>query len=516
LPNFGTPADLSEAEYITGHSGEYRTQEKIERNYWWPRMGNQVKEYVRTCESCQRTKVHRYKQGSLHPHEQQTQPWRIIAMDLIGPLPMSNGNNAIQVFANTGSKAIHIEPVHMEINAEGVAKLLRDRVIRYHGVPEKIISDRDKRYSGNFMTELSKLLGIQLNTSTAYRPQTDGQTERSNQEIEQYLRIFINYHQTDWSDWLALAEFTYNDKINASTKTTPFFSMYGQHPWKGVEPIYKTKSEHAKNFASRMQKVRDEAAASLSKAQETMTKRYNLRRRTEPKFKVGDKVYVEATDIKQNRPSKKLSDKRVGPYVILEKRGEAAWKLNIPTTDRKYPVFNEELLTKYYEPPPHRTEERPAPEIIEDREEYEVEEILDHRRIGRGYQYYVKWKKTPVSEATWEPSRNLLPRAAVVLAEYIVAKNLPSPKSMSVRQVPIYKEGYWLDKYAKRFESKEETKEYPVKFLFLPRNGDVVPVEVKLPTDSMFVHKHYVNLKKTFNNNLLQREDESNCRDDDS
>ena len=88
-------------------------------------------------------------------------------MDLIGPLPMSNGNNTIQVFADTGSKAIHTEPAK-EINAEGVTKLMCDRVIRYHGVPEKIISDRDKRYSGNFMTELSKLLEIQLNTSTAY------------------------------------------------------------------------------------------------------------------------------------------------------------------------------------------------------------------------------------------------------------------------------------------------------------------------------------------------------------
>jgi hypothetical protein len=197
-------------------------------------------------------------------------------MDLISPLPMSNGNNVIQVFADTGSKAIYIEPVHMEINAEGVAKLLHNCVIRYHRVPEKIISDRDKRYSGRFMTELSKLLEIQLNTSMAYRPQTDGQTEQSNQEIEQYLRIFINYHQTDWSDWLALAEFTYNDKINASTKTTPFFSMYGQHPWKGVEPIYKMKSEHARDFAERMKKVRDEASASLSNAKEAMIKRYNL------------------------------------------------------------------------------------------------------------------------------------------------------------------------------------------------------------------------------------------------
>jgi hypothetical protein len=111
--------------------------------------------------------------------------------------------------------------------------------------------------------------------------------------------------------------------------------------------------------------------------------------------------------------------------------------------------------------------------------------------------------------------KNLLPRAAGILAEYIVAKNLPSPKLMSVRRVPIYKEGYWLDKYAKCFESKEESQSYPKKFLFLPRNGNVIPVDI-IPGDQMFVHKKYADLKKTFNNNLLQKDNESNRRDDDS
>jgi hypothetical protein len=209
-----------------------------------------------------------------------------------------------------------------------------------------------------------------------------------------------------------------------------------------------------------------------------------------------------------------LSDKCIGPYVILEKRGEAAWKLDMLTTDQKYLVFNEELLTKYYEPPAHRTEERPTPEIIEDQEEYEVEEIVNYRRIGRGYQYFIKWKGTPVSEATWEPSKNLLPRAPEILAEYIVAKNLPSPKSVTIQQVPIYKEGYWLNKYTKCFKFKEESQEYPKKFLFLPRNGEIIPVELKL-TDQMFVHKKYADLKKTFNDNLLWK-DKSNRRDNDS
>jgi hypothetical protein len=426
-------------------------------------------------------------------------------MDLIGLLPMSNGYNVIQVFADTGSKGIHIEPVNMEINAEGVAKLMRDHVIRYHGLPEKVISDRDKRYSGNFMTELYKLLGIKANVSMAFRLQTDRQTERANQEIEQYLHIFINYHQTDWSDWLAMVEFSYNDKVNASTKHTSFMLMHGRHPWKGSEPIYRSKLESAKEFVDRIKKVQDNAKAALEKAKKAMTKRYNLRRRKAPTFEVGMKVYVKVENIKQARPSKKLSDQYVGPYTILEKRGQSSWKLDIPSTDRKHPVFNEELLTKYYKPLAHRTDARPPAEIIENREENEVEEILKHRRIGKGYQYLVKWKDYPHSESTWEPSRNLLPRAAEILAEYIVSKNLKSPKDLSVQQVPIYKEGYWLDKYAKRFECKEESKDYPVKFLFLPRNGDVVPVEIKL-NNQMFVHKRYANLCKTFNNGLLQNE----------
>jgi hypothetical protein len=215
---------------LSGHPGEYRTQELIERNYWWPRLGNQVKHFVQTCEPCQRTKIKRYRPGQLHPHEIIENPWEVISMDLISPLPESNGYNAIQVWADTSTKAIHIEPTDMHVTAEGVAKLTCNYVIQYHGVPRKIISDRDPQYASEYMRELYKLLGIQANISTAYRPQTDGQTERANQEIEQYLRIFVDIHQKDWNEWLALAEFLYNDKVNSSTKMSPFFMNTGRHP----------------------------------------------------------------------------------------------------------------------------------------------------------------------------------------------------------------------------------------------------------------------------------------------
>ena len=134
---------------------------------------------------------------------------------------------------------------------------------------------------------------------------------------------------------------------------TPFFLTYGQHPWKGTEPIYKMKSESAKEFADRIKQVRDYAAAALEKAKAKIMQRYNLQRREAPKFEVEMKVYIKAENIKQAWPSKKLSDQYIGPYRILEKRGESSSLLDLPSTDMRYPVFNEELLLKYHEPLAH-------------------------------------------------------------------------------------------------------------------------------------------------------------------
>jgi len=343
-------------------------------------MGNQIKNYIRDCELCQRARTLRRTHGHLNPHEIAGGPWEIISMDLIGPLPESNGYDAIQVWVDTFTKRLHAEPVTMGINSEGVAKLTRDRVIRYHGVPRKIISDRDPRYVSGFMRELNRLLGIKMNPTTAYRPSSNGQVERMNQEIEHYLRIYVNYHQTDWSDWLSLAEFAHNDKASSSTKMSPFFADHGYHPWKGVEGRLESKNETAEEVADRMRKIREETTSALKKAQEHMKKYYDNKRVPAPEFKVGQKVYVDAENITTDRPSGKLDDQRRGPYEILEKVGRASWKLKMPGS--QYPVFNEQLLTLYHEPPPHRREKRPAATIVEGQKEFEVEEILKSRKRG--------------------------------------------------------------------------------------------------------------------------------------
>jgi hypothetical protein len=173
--------------------------------------------------------------------------------------------------------------------------------------------------------------------------------------------------------------------------------------------------------------------------------------------------------------------------------------------DEKYPVFNEELLTPYNKPPLHWTDKHPPAEIIDDYEEYEVESILQHRRVGQGYQYLIKWKDYPHSENTWEPSCNLLPRAAIILAEYVTANKLPQ---IITAQVPIFPTGYWLAQYSKRYEMPNEQKEYKTKLLFLLHNGKMIPIKTK-PSDHEFTHcKYEEKLKNIFNNGLLHPEDD--------
>src|SRR3981189_203103 len=151
---------------------------------------------------------------------------------------------------------IHTIPTHAGITAEGVAHLLKDNVWKLHGLPEKVISDRGAQFSSQVMCALNNMLGITTATSTAYHPQTDGQTERINQEIEQYLRLFINHRQTDWVNWLPMAEFSYNNRVHSATKYSPFMLNFGQDPRMGHEPRNTTKVEAADRFVEGMKRIR--------------------------------------------------------------------------------------------------------------------------------------------------------------------------------------------------------------------------------------------------------------------
>jgi hypothetical protein len=261
-----------------------------------------------------------------------------------------------------------------------------------------------------FTRELNRLLGIQTSLSTAFHPQTDGQTERVNQEIEQYLRIFINQRQDDWAEWLPLAEFAYNNRIHASTRRTPFELDSGQHPRMGVEPRLTTKVEAVDEFVDRIQKATEEAKSALRQAAEDMAHFHNAHRGKQVVFKVGDKVWLDSRNISTTRPTKKLDDKWFGPFPIIEVISDNAYKLKLtPPFARVHPVFN---LTRLRRFDPDKIEERPkpthpSPTIDEEGEEvYEVERILD-KRVQRGRQeYLVSWKGFGPEHNSWEPEKN--------------------------------------------------------------------------------------------------------------
>ena len=246
------------------------------------------------------------------------------------------------------SKHAHIIPTTSDINSVGIACLFHDNVWKLHGLPEEVISDCGTQFISQFMWELNKLLGIKVAASTAYHPQTDGQTERVNQEIEQYLRLFVNQRQDDWFDWISLAEFSYNNRIHSSTQTTPFLLDNGQHPRLGVEPIRETRLEALEEFTTRMEEATKEARSALEKAADDMARFYDVHRQAAPVYKVGDKVWLNAQNISTTQPMKKLDHKWLGPYPINKVISRNAYSLELPSSfGRTHPVFSVVLLHPY-------------------------------------------------------------------------------------------------------------------------------------------------------------------------
>jgi transposase InsO family protein len=178
---------------IAGHAGCFKTLKLVSRNYWWPQMSRYIGIYVKHCNLCNRTKVqHRQPFSELHPSETPEAPWDVISVNFIVELPESHGYDVIMNIVDSVTKRAHFIPTHTTIMAEGAAQLYLRDVWKHHGTPRVVLSDRGSQFVAGFMRELYKLLGIKLATLTAYHPQTDGQTERVNQELEGYLRIFTS------------------------------------------------------------------------------------------------------------------------------------------------------------------------------------------------------------------------------------------------------------------------------------------------------------------------------------
>jgi len=397
---------------IAGHAGRWKTLELVSRNYWWPQMSRYIGHYVSTCDMCLRTKASRQPPvGELHPLPIPDAPWDTISVDFIVELPESEGKDAIMVVVDSVTKRSHFVDTVTTLSAAGTARLYVQNVWKHHGLPKRAISDRGPQFVAEFMKELYRLLGVKLAATTAYHPQGDGQTERVNQELEQYLRLFINQRQDDWVGLLPLAEFQYNNHIHSATQQAPFLLDTGRLPRMGFEPNQPpSRLESVNEFKERMESTLEEAKAALAKSKDDMAKYYDRRRTPAPDYKSGDKVYLDASDIQTNRPSRKLSHRRLGPFPIVRKVGNGAYLLRLPPSmSRLHPVFNVVKLTPAPTDPieGRRPHPPPLPEIVDGEEEWIVEEILDSKMMNRKLRYLVKWEGFGVEHNSWEPWDNL-------------------------------------------------------------------------------------------------------------
>jgi transposase InsO family protein len=398
---------------LSGHYGYRKTLDLIMRRYWWKGLRKDVKKYIETCDVCQKSKSGRQSpHGKLIPLPIPERNWEKITMDFIVKLPKSNKYDSILVIVDRRSKMAHFIPCNETITAEGTARLVFEHIVCKHGVPQSIVSDRGPQFKSKFWKKLWALLGTKVNLSTAYHPQTDGQSERVNQTLEQYLRCFTSDEQDDWSTLLPTAELAYNNSINESIGMSPFYAVTGQNvnlEYLGEGQTSITNPPDAGRIKAHFDQIYNQLQYHLEKAQKRYKATADEHRKEDETYNVNDQVLLSTRNIRTERPTKKLDYTWIGPYRIKRQINPVTYELDLPPTMRIHNVFHTQLLKRYVKghitdrriivPPPIRNEEEPPGYIIEG--------IVDVRKKGRGYEYLIKWKNYGVEDNTWEPRRSL-------------------------------------------------------------------------------------------------------------
>lgn len=425
------------ADPLGGHVGATRSAELISRYFWWPSLKKQVRDFVHSCDLCQRNKSSNLKyQGLLQPLPVPDKVWSSVSLDLITQLPLTpKGHDAIVVFVCRLTKMAHFIPTTTTVSAMELADIFVDNVVRLHGVPTSLISDRDPKFTSAFWAQVFARLGTKLGMSSSFHPETDGQTERMNRVLEDMLRHYVSAEQDNWDDLLACAEFAVNNSVNRSTGFTPFFLNYGVHPDTPVTVNTKSnKVPSADKYAEDLAERVSHAKRNMEAAQQRQ-KAYADLSRQEVQFEPGDRVLLNSKNIKFKQVgkvgSKKFMPKWIGPFTVKTMVGKAAVQLLLPSQYRIHDVFHVSLVSKYRESgrlhPPTPVEE------LEDGPVWSVGKVLTHKwRKVTGKiltEYLIQWKGQSPEQASWVPEANM---SASDLASYWaqVVDDRPHPSPM--------------------------------------------------------------------------------------
>jgi len=266
-------------------------------------------------------------------------------MDFIEKLPSSSGFDTILIIVDCLSKQAIFIPTHDTITSAELACLFVIYVFSKHGVPSHVTSDRGSEFVSHFFHSLGTALDMRLHFTSEYYLEANGQAERTNQTLEQYLYVYCNYQQNNWSELLPLAEFAYNNAPSATTGVSPFFANKGYHPNLSVYPEQNIASSHACDFVLNLDELQDMLKEEIAKAQRQYQPSADSRRQQPPDFQVRQSVFFRSQYFWMTCPSKKLSKKYLGPYEIIAQPGPQSFTLCLPDTMRAiHPVFHVSML----------------------------------------------------------------------------------------------------------------------------------------------------------------------------
>lgn len=396
-----------------GHGGIKKTRERLTRHYYWNDIRTDVEKHVNECAICGRTKPRNHRPyGELAALPIPERPWQTITVDFVTGLPTSidprtnKPCNAVLVIVDKFTKYALYVATTKQLTASAFAHIFFEYMYRHFGLPDAIVSDRGSLFTSKFWETICELLAIERRLSTAYHPQTDGQTERQNQSLEHYLRTYCSWDQADWAQHLALAEHVYNNSFHTATKATPAALLYGYQPRDPDDLAAMSKSE-APAAGERIRSLlrrRDDVRKILARANEGYEKWYN-KSRTPMTFKAEDWVWLSSKHLHQKRPSSKLADKYLGPFKIIKVVGnnKMAYQLDLPSSFKTHTTFPISLLEPFKGNLQEALKHRQSIEVDAEERHYDVETILGHRGPPNQRQFLIKWKGYPDEDNSWEP-----------------------------------------------------------------------------------------------------------------
>jgi hypothetical protein len=406
-----------------GHPGVRHTYTSIATRFYFRKMTRQVKRYVDNCTQCQTSKPSTQRPWGQLQSIETPSPYHSLGMDFVTGLPVSRGFDALLTITDLFTKAVKLVPCLKATSAEETASLYFKHCYTTFGLPTKIVSDRDTRFTSKFWSTLMQLLGVKMGMTTAFHPAADGQSERTNQTVEVALRCFLGgdtARYERWTDYLPIIEHEMNSTVNDSTGFSPNDLRYATKP-RGLADLVlplEGASESAERLVEELKNRRDEARDSIAIAQRKQKKYFDSKRQ-DKEFEVGDLVVLKFNRFGPGYKAPKPHDHKLAPVGtplrIVEKISPLSYRVALPSHSRIHDVISIVHLRKYRGSGDHV---RPLPVTVGNDEEYEVERI-DGERINSqgGKEFLVKWLGYADNERTWESISNL-DHAAEIIAQW--------------------------------------------------------------------------------------------------